>query len=256
MKLAFHRFNPATLLRFAAVMACGCVFGSAMAQDQARLEVEELTTALKATQKQLARSEKERQALLEAATKAKVESADLRKAFTELSLRLEARGESLNAEGRSLEERLLKAVRNYDLSQSEVEQLAAQLLRLSEAAMTSQDVPSEATAKLLTAEVEVALALVTSIESRLAPAASVDGFASGRVVSLEPSIGLVVMNIGKKSGTLVGMPLEVLRDGRQVAIATVVDVRDEISGAVLSELVSTTGSVKIGDMVRPRPQAL
>ena len=49
------------------------------------------------------------------------------------------------------------------------------------------------------------------------------------------------------------MPLELLRVDRPIASATVVDVRDSICGAVISELIiDAADDVKVGDRVRPQ----
>ena len=73
---------------------------------------------------------------------------------------------------------------------------------------------------------------------------------------MDPEIGLIVLNVGRKGGVRVGMPLEILRTDRRIGTALVVDVRDSICGAVLNKLVSENDDVKIGDRIQPRPQQL
>lgn len=47
----------------------------------------------------------------------------------------------------------------------------------------------------------------------------------------------------------VGTPFLVTRDGKLVAKARVVDVRDHYSGAIIEEYSSTTEKVKVGDQM-------
>jgi hypothetical protein len=158
---------------------------------------------------------------------------------------------------KSLEQRLLNAVRERDVVEQEREKLAQQLLRLSEAAVSFMQTavsPDAAGMELIEGEVRAAsdvLGLAT------APARESNRtMGEGRVVSIDPAIGLVVLNVGKKSGVRVGMPLRILRSETVIATAMVVDVRDSIAGAVLQRIAAEGGDVKVGDSIQPEAQQL
>lgn len=70
------------------------------------------------------------------------------------------------------------------------------------------------------------------------------------VVEVKPEFALVVANIGRNAGVMVGMPFQVWRDSRRVGEVRVIDVRDRISGAVVQNLVSEEDSIKTGDRLR------
>ncbi|HRX56607.1 MAG TPA: hypothetical protein P5016_18980, partial [Verrucomicrobiales bacterium] len=78
------------------------------------------------------------------------------------------------------------------------------------------------------------------------------GISQGRVVSVDPKIGLVVLNLGQTSGMRVGMPLAVYREDRAVGSILVVDVRDSIAGALVRERSQSGEDVKVGDRVELR----
>ena len=250
-----------------AVIALGCVLsvGSGFAQEAAQvdasIELSESRAALEITQdklkaltSRLGALDAERVVLVESLAEAKSENASLRKQFAELTLQLEARGGALaSGDQRVLEDRLLKAVRNYDLAQDEVERLSNRLVRLSEVLVTvaeSSGMPDDSPGQAM---VDNELSQTNQLLTETASGES-NAIHDGRVVSLEPSIGLIVLNAGRKQGFRIGMPIEISRTGRYVASATVIDVRDQIAGALLSEVRADSGDVKLGDQAAPQPQ--
>ena len=68
--------------------------------------------------------------------------------------------------------------------------------------------------------------------------------------------GLIILNIGKKSGVRVGMPLRILRADQLIGSALVVDVRESITGAVLQKIAAEGEDVKVGDRIEPEAQQL
>ena len=70
------------------------------------------------------------------------------------------------------------------------------------------------------------------------------------VVEVKPEFALVVANIGRNAGVMVGMPFQVWRGNRRVGDVRVIDVRDRLSGAVIQNLVSEEDSIKTGDRLR------
>lgn len=233
------------------------------AQATASVEVMELHTALKVVQKQL---DDERGKVAEAAHQRKVMAQSLaaangeakanRDSYRELLLKLEGLGvDILDPDPKGLQSRLLKAVRDRDLLERELNGITEQLFKLTEVFVAYMQSATSDDAEARQAIEAELLATSNVFEQSQNPGASgeVRAIAEGRVVSLDPEIGLVVLNIGRASGVRVGMPLELMRVDRPIGNALVVDVRDSICGAVINELVMEGGDdVKVGDRVRPQ----
>ncbi len=231
------------------------------------IELQELKTALTISQKQLA-AEKGRTAALDEMRKALAESLAAanseakveRAAYQDLLIKMEALGvDVLNVDPKGLQQRLLKAVRTTELEREQNRKLSGQLLKLSESVVSyfqstggGQHDPKSRMAvesELRAGDVALGLSLP---KAKKAPVT----VSRARVVSMDPEVGLIVLNVGRKGGARVGMPLEILRTDRPIGTAMVVDVRDSICGAVLNELVSENDDVKIGDRIQPKPQQL
>jgi hypothetical protein len=202
---------------------------------------------------------KQKQALAESLAEANRVAEQTRADYEELLLRMASLGvDLLKPDPKSLEQRLLKAVRERDLAEQEKEKLAVQLLRLSEAAANFSRqafIENEEYRSLLdeqVAEANRVLGLTTAAPAREKALA----ISEGRVVSVDPEIGLIVLNVGRKSGLRIGMPLQILRADRPIGIALVVDTRDTVSGAVLQSLVAAGDDAKVGDRIRPQTQQL
>jgi hypothetical protein len=60
----------------------------------------------------------------------------------------------------------------------------------------------------------------------------------------------VVGNLGAQQGVKIGMPLRVVRSGRNIATLRVVDVREKISGAVVQEMDSEKDKIRVGDRLQ------
>lgn len=251
------------VLAFAAV-AWLCLWGSpAVAQQAAAgIEAEELKTALEVARKQLSVTEakvgeleKSRKDLQQSVAEANRVTEEIRGQYEELLLRMASFGVDLvKPDEKSLEQRLLSAVRDRDAVETQKNELARHLVQLSEATVVhlQSSTPEARTAlerELTAASGALAMASGAKTASQARP------LADARVVSYDSEIGLVVLNAGRASGLRVGMPLNVKRDERPVSTALVVDVRDSIAGALLQEVVSTE-EVKVGDRIEPRPDTL
>ena len=70
-----------------------------------------------------------------------------------------------------------------------------------------------------------------------------------RVISVKDELALVVDNLGRRQGAKIGMPFQVWRDGRQIGLVRVVDVREAISGAVIQSL-DPSQKIQVGDTLR------
>ena len=174
-----------------------------------------------------------------------------RRKYSDLQLRMEALGlDAANKDKAKLEQRLLRAVSDLQLTQKEREQYRDQMLQLTEAMLQLLKTSSGGDAKARM-EVEAqlrstsALVLKSNAVSE-APATLMDG----SVISLKNEWSLVVGNFGEKQGVRIGMPLRVMRGDRQIATLRVVDVREKICGAVIQEMESEKEKIKVGDRLQ------
>jgi hypothetical protein len=255
-----------SLLRAALAVAVAGVWlgGSARAQEGKgeAVEVRELRAALKVAQdqaeaqrKRADEAETQRKALVQSLAEAVRVSEEQTAASHETELKLQALGVDLISRGgNSLEQRLLKAVRDLDIAQQEIERQSVAIRRLSESCLKVLKAAPSLEAKVR-AEAESSLAAANAALAPLAkPAEGPVDLSAARVVSVDPSIGLIVFDAGRPTGLRVGTPVAVLRGERPLYSALVVDVRDAISGAVLQDRLGDVGDVAVGDGIRLLPE--
>jgi hypothetical protein len=158
--------------------------------------------------------------------------------------------EAVSKDRAKLEQRLLKAISDLQLTNRQKERYREQLLGLTETmlryvkttpggdpqARAEVEAQVRATNKLLDAEGN------SRAEEEVAP-----GLMDGKVLSVKEEWSLVVGDLGTRQGLKIGMPLRVVHDGKMVATLRVVDVRDRISGAVIQELESDKVKIRVGD---------
>lgn len=243
-----------------------CLSSDSFAQNAA-IELQEVKTALAISQKQLATErvrssalDETRKALAESLAAANSQVKEQRTSYQDLLIKMEALGvDVLNVEPKGLQQRLLKAVRATALQREQNQKLAQQLMTLSEAVVSylqkSKSAQVDTQTRMLVESELRASDVTLGLRLPRAKKAPVN-VSQAKVVSMDSQIGLIILNVGRKGGVRVGMPLEILRTDRPIGTALVVDVRDTICGAVLSELVSNSDDVKIGDRIQPKPQQL
>jgi hypothetical protein len=174
---------------------------------------------------------------------------------SDLKLRLEALGlDSASPDKALLEQRLLKAVSDLKIVQDQKDKLADQLIRINEAILryvkSASSVDGDARMALET-EMRSSTALL-GLPGAGQAADGIDAAGSltdARVMSVKDELALVVANIGRRQGAKLGMPLQVWHEGRQIALVRVVDVRENISGAVIQSL-DPSEKIKVGDSLR------
>ena len=174
-----------------------------------------------------------------------------RRKYSDLQLRMEALGlDAANKDKAKLEQRLLRAVSDLQLTQKEREQYRDQMLQLTESMLQLLKTSSGGDAKArmeVEAQLRSTSALVLKSNAVIeAPATLMDG----SVISLKNEWSLVVGNFGEKQGVRIGMPLRVMRGDRQIATLRVVDVREKICGAVIQEMESEKEKIKVGDRLQ------
>lgn len=177
-----------------------------------------------------------------------------RRKYADLQLRMDALGvESVNKDRAKLEQRLLQAVSDLQILQKEKIAHREQLLQLTEAVLRYvKTTPSgDADARM---EVEAQLRASNRLTGKKAVSqpneSEIPDLMDGKVLSVKEEWSLVVGNLGAEQGVKIGMPLRVMRSGRNIATLRVVDVRDKISGAVVQEMDSAKDRIKVGDRLQ------
>jgi hypothetical protein len=176
-----------------------------------------------------------------------------RRKYSDLQLRMEALGlASANKDRTRLEQRLLAAVSDLRLAQKECEEYRDQMLRLNEATLcylkTAQS--GDAQARL---DVETQLRGTNALATRSTntpPNSALPGLMDGSVISVKDEWSFVVGNLGERQGVKIGMPLRVMRGDQKIATLRVVDVRQQICGAVIQEMGSAKEKIKVGDRLQ------
>lgn len=191
-------------------------------------------------------------ALTESLAIANSEAEVFRRQVRELRLRMEALGlDAVGSDKDKLEERLLQAVQDMQLLREENEKLSGQLMALNEALIgfLKTAVSSEAMTRMaLEEELRKTGELLGGRPARAEEAAPAPAtLTDGMVISYKEELSLAVANLGRRHGVRIGMPFGVWRDGRQIGLVRVVDVRDKISGAVIQHLTEDTEGLKVGD---------
>lgn len=232
--------------------------GNAAPADQA-LEVEEAKAALTAAltrlaevEHRLASSEERNLALGESLAAANAEARQYREDYQALRLRMEALGvEAVSKGAKGLEERLLAAVNDLRLADERCNRLSDQLVGLSEAVVRFLAAGGSANAD---ARLAVETALRDADASLHAGESALDRetrqLDEARVVSIKTEFGLVVLGSGEDSGLRPGMPIRIFRKDKPVATGLVVDVRRSIAGAILTDRVSDSETIQVGDVAR------
>ena len=173
----------------------------------------------------------------------------------EQQLQMEALGLAAVGDNKAaLEQRLLQAVRDLALVQNEKDKMAERLVALSESMMLYLKTATNSDARLRL-EIEAQLRETNKF---VGDTATKDvgqtkdestNLSDGRVLSFKEEYSLIVVNLGSRAGVKVGTPFLVTRDGRLVAKARVVDVRERYSGAIIEDYGSAKEKVKVGDQM-------
>ncbi len=171
---------------------------------------------------------------------ANAEAELFRRKYADLQSRIEALGlaGAPDAGREVLEQRLLKAVSDLELARAETRRLSDQLLALAEASLRySKSAVSAEPAARLELETQLRstnenLAVLAAPPPDQPTAAALFG---GSVVAIKDDLALLVLNIGRIHGVRPGMPVKIVRDDRILARALIVDVRERVCGALLSD---------------------
>ena len=239
-------------------MALGA--GKVKGQSNLAVELQEAQLTLNASlarvtelESRLTKAREQINALAEALASSNGESQQAREAYERIRVQMEGLGmAALDSSNAELQQRLLAALSDLRLLETQKRTLTEALFKLSEASLNYAKAagPVEGDPKKNLeaglAASEKALAKIQSAEERLTDT----DLQNARVVSLKEDAGIIVLNVGSRHGVHPGMPFAIYRQDKPVARALVVDVRNGICGAVLQELISKSEPVKVGDSGR------
>lgn len=189
-------------------------------------------------------------ALTDSLAESNAEAELFRRKYSDLQLRMEALGlDAANKDRTKLEQRLLAAVSDLKLAQTERAQYRDQMLRLSEAMLQllKSSTGGDAKARM---ELEAQLRRTNDLVAKAGQVEAQPSLMDGSVISLKDEWSLVVGNLGEKHGVKVGMPLRVVRNDKTIATLRVVDVRQKICGAVVQEMDSGKEKIRVGDRLQ------
>jgi hypothetical protein len=201
-------------------------------------------------QRQLSIQQESVKTLTDSLAESNAEAELFRRKFSDLNLRMEALGLASASKDRAkLEQRLLAAVSDLQVAQKERDEYRDQMLRLHEAMLRYLKTAEGGDAQVRM-DVEEQLRGATALVAKAANAAVEEvqpSLLNGSVISVKEEWSLVVANLGEKQGVKIGMPLRVTRGEQRIATLRVVDVRQQICGAIIEELDSENEKIKVGD---------
>jgi len=143
----------------------------------------------------------------------------------------------LEADAAATQRQLVEALRKLYVADAERMRLAELLNRLVVGIDSNRDISGEMAAA------REMLAVRSVRKSGVIESSSL---ASARILEVNESLQMVVLDVGANRGVRVGMPLIILRGNRMVAELRVVEVRPKISGALI-EKVENNVTIKAGD---------
>lgn len=223
---------------------------------ETKLTLDTVTEENRTLREQLRAARQSISALTESLAIANTESEVFRTQVIDLTLRMEALGlDAVGTDKQRLEQRLLRAVQDLQLAQEEKEKITGHLLRLNEALIrylkTASSEDAEARMELESELREVSKTLNEGMTEEWEDSFPIgQSLLDGMIISIKEEYSLVVANMGSAQGVRIGMPFEVWRDKEQIGVVRVVDVRENISGAVIQNLDETKGKLKVGDRLR------
>lgn len=197
-------------------------------------ELRAMLETLRASNADLSQQVAQRDALIrklqESLAVARTESDLFQKKWTEAQLRAQTLGVNFaDADATRMQRQLIESVRSLYLVEAERQQLLDQLKRLLAVAESNQDVAAEAER---TRAVLAAVAPQRQAATKSAPTT----LESAKVLDVNPTLQLAVLDVGTVQGARIGMPFLVLRGDRVVAQLRIVEVRRRICGAMIEEV--------------------
>ena len=237
------------------VMVGGLAHGQVAAGN---IEMMELKTSLEASAKrilvlesQVVAQQAQTSALTANLASANAQTTHAREQYERLRAVVEGLGVgALSGSTDEVQARLLAALADLHLLDVQKKQLTESLLGVSEAAMVYAKAAPTADVAVQTQlqeKLTVAGKAVASAQGDGTGDARAQDLHNAQVVSTKSEGGIAVFNVGSRDGVRVGMPFQVFRGDKAIARALVVDVRKNVCGAIVQELMGADNAVKTGD---------
>lgn len=260
-KLKFMKTNHKKMSRVAVfVLAnamCVCV-----GYGEENIETVELRAALDASLKQVKELKSENDKLIQvninlrnSLMASNAESEEFRSSYSKMRLQLEALGiEAITDGDKGVESRLLKAMNDIRLLEEDNMRISEALINLSDKALQLIDQSkgneknSDGLKVLLGSAVDDAdKALGIGVGQEIS--GNIRGtIHEAKIISVKNDYGMVVFNVGRDAGAKIGMPFRLFRKDRPVGSSIVVDVRDNVSAALIKEINKKEDYPKVGDL--------
>lgn len=244
----------------AAEPAAAAVKG-AKSPEEAEVVIGELEMALQAANlrckemEEILGRQQERNVPLESAlAAANAEAEAFRERYRDLRLNVESWGMETLGSDKQLRERLIVAVREREQAMKRHSRALSQLLALSEAVVDYLKTSTSTDAK---SRLRVEEQLRKSDEvfgfgsRRVIPEGESKSLDEGKVVSVKEEYRLAVLDIGKRSGVRLGLPMDLYRKDRLVGSGVVVDVREQVCGLIMQQIYKEGDKVMVSDRAEP-----
>ncbi len=259
--MSLHILKPYTI---ALVMAAIGLGSYVQGQTDDKIELRELKAALQFSAAKMqeletksANDKGQINALKESLAAANLDCQQARENYDKLRLQNEGLGiAALDNSNSSLQQRLLSSLSDLRIFEQQKRLMSEALIGLSEAALSYAKNNSQTGSAADQLGLDKALSAAEKTLTVVGKAADAkqekgnDDLHNARVVSLKEELGIAVFNVGSRQGVRPGMPFSIFREDKPVAHALIIDVRQGICAAVLSDLVSKDEPVKIGDTGR------
>ena len=182
------------------------------------------------------------------------EAVEFRKSYNDVRLQLEAFGIESVTDGQSgIEARLLKAMNDIRILEEEKLALSESLINLSDVTLRLIDaVENKKSDNELIKNVKDTVD-DSDIALGIGRIEGSENFVDGTIheasiIGVKDDHGVVVLNIGTNSGAKIGMPFKLFRKDRPVGTSIIIDVRDNISAALIKNLKIQEDYPKVGDL--------
>lgn len=177
--------------------------------------------------------------------------------YNKLLLETEALGiETLTKGEKGLTERLLKAISDRRIVEEEREAMAHALLDLADSikVFMVNAVSSDSDARVALEAALKGAEQAIGIDRKRPVAAARKSLDDGKIISIHTDTGVVILNLGEHDDAKRGMRFDIIRKDRPVGAAMIVDVRNDVSGALITNLIDDSDDAQVGDRVRVQTQ--
>jgi FtsZ-binding cell division protein ZapB len=190
-----------------------------------------------------------------AAANATQEAEIFRRQIKSLSERMEILGGNATDPAK-LEQRLLQAVHELQISDKSRETLTARIDRLARCCTEYLKNPDKETKTVMETELNnvnqmlLKMNLGTPAEMPGKPNQTGPDLMNAKVSAVKPDLGCIIINVGAEQGVKIGAPFQVRRRDKIVGTIRVVDVRRAFAGSVIQNLVSAKDPIQLGDTIQ------